>query len=247
MFPPRTEILERVREQLRGAADPMFREGQQRFFQHEIDTYGVRGPELKAIARALYGEVKNWRPGERNKLCAGLWKSGMLEEGALVCHVYRRFEKQCQACEFKLFERWLDRYVNNWAHCDGIASWLLAACIANEPSLIRELAPWTESKNRWKRRAAAVAMLQEGKKGRHTEEILDIASRLIADPDDMVQKGVGWVLKETYPKRPREVVEFLKSRRGETSRLLLRYAAEKMTPRDRETVLLKPGLEQQRR
>lgn len=122
-----------------------------------------------------------------------------------------------------------------------------AASIANEPSLIRELPAWTESKNRWKRRAAAVAMLEEGKKGRHTNEIFDIASRMITDPDDMVQKGVGWLLKETYPKRPREVVAFLKPWRGRAPRLLLRYAAEKMSARDRETVLLKPDLEQKGR
>ena len=58
---------------------------------------------------------------------------------------------------------------------------------------------------------------------------------------------LGWLLKETYPKRPREVVDFLKPWRGRTARLLLRYAAEKMTERDREVVLLKPNLEQKRR
>ena len=247
MSPPYTELLEHVREQLRGAVDPEFAEGQRRFFQHEVDTYGIRGPELKAISRELYRALKAWPEADRNKLCTELWKSGKLEEGALVCYIYRRFDKQCGACEFKLFERWLDRYVHNWAHCDGLASWLLAASIANEPSLIRELPPWTESQNRWKRRAAAVAMLQEGKKGRHTGEILDIASRMMTDPDDMVQKGVGWLLKETYPKRPREVVAFLKPWRGRAARLLLRYAAEKMSAKDRAIVLLKPDLEQKGR
>jgi 3-methyladenine DNA glycosylase AlkD len=236
-----------VREQLRRAVDAEFGEGQRRFFQHEVDTYGVRGPELKAIARSLYREVKGWPAADRNKLCTELWKSRKLEEGALVCYIYRRFEEQCRTCEFKLFERWLDRYVHNWAHCDGLSSWLLAASIANEPSLIRELPPWTESKNRWKRRAAAVAMLQEGKKGRHTDEIFDIASRMMTDPDDMVQKGVGWLLKETYPKRPREVVTFLKPWRGKAPRLLLRYAAEKMSAQDREIVLFKPDVQQKGR
>jgi hypothetical protein len=42
----------------------------------------------------------------------------------------------------------------------------------------------------------------------------------------MVQKGVGWVLKETYPKRPDEVLEFL--RLNSFPRLVVRYAAEKM-------------------
>jgi 3-methyladenine DNA glycosylase AlkD len=236
------EILERVREQLRRAVDPEFGEGQRRFFQYEVDTHGVRAPELKAISRGLYREVKTWPEVDRNKLCTELWKSGKLEEGVLACYVYRRFERQCGTCEFKLFERWLDRYVHNWASSDSL-SWLLAASISNEPSLMRELPAWTESSNRWKRRASAVALLREAKSGRSTASIFEIVSRMMTDPDDMVQKGVGWLLKETYPKRPREVVAFLKPWRGRASRLLLRYAAEKMTARDREIVLLKPDLE----
>ena len=69
--------------------------------------------------------------------------------------------------------------------------------------MIAELAPWTRSKNRWKRRAAAVALLHEAKQGRHTIAIFDIAKRLHKDADDVVRKGVGWLLKETYPKRPK--------------------------------------------
>jgi 3-methyladenine DNA glycosylase AlkD len=223
--------------QLGAAADPDFAKGQQAFFQHEVDTWGVRTAALHAIARDLYREVKNWSPAARNKLFEELWKSGKLEEGAIVCYVYRRFARQCGRCEWKLFERWLDRYVSNWANCDGLSTWLLAACIDNDPSLKDELPHWTQSRNRWKRRASAVALLHEGKKGRSLAAVFDIATRLMLDPDDMVQKGVGWLLKETYPPRPHEVVEFLMPWRERAPRLILRYAAEKMLDDDRARVL----------
>ena len=151
------------------------------------------------------------------------------------------FPRTAACAEFRLFERWIDRFVSNWAHCDGVATWLIAASIANEPSLMDLLPPWTRSSNRWKRRAAAVSFLQEGKHGRNTERILEISESLLEDPDDMVQKGVGWLLKETYPSKPREVVSFLASRRTHPSRLLLRYAAEKMSPADRGQVLQTAG------
>jgi 3-methyladenine DNA glycosylase AlkD len=57
------------------------------------------------------------------------------------------------------------------------------------------------------------------------------------DKDDMVRKGVGWLLKETYPKRPREVIRFLNDWRAGAPRLVLRLAAEKMTERDRQWLL----------
>ena len=57
------------------------------------------------------------------------------------------------------------------------------------------------------------------------------------DADDMVRKGVGWLLKETYPKKPREVLEFLAGWRAQTPRLVLRLAAEKMTDKDKNWLL----------
>jgi 3-methyladenine DNA glycosylase AlkD len=99
------------------------------------------------------------------------------------------------------------------------------------------LCEWTVSANRWKRRAAAVALVRRARQGRETDLILDIAGRLLADADDMVQKGVGWLLKDAYPKAPRPVVAFLLERRARAPRLVLRIAAEKMTARDRARVM----------
>ena len=53
----------------------------------------------------------------------------------------------------------------------------------------------------------------------------------------MVRKGVGWLLKETYPKRPREVLDFFEDRRKTAPRLVLRLAAEKMTPKHKQWLL----------
>jgi 3-methyladenine DNA glycosylase AlkD len=226
-----------VDERLRALHDADFAVGQRRFFKREIDTYGVRTKDLQALAREVTRFVKPWPLAQRNRACTSIWKLGKLEAGILVCHVYRRFARQCGACEFKLFESWLDRFVNNWASTDALSSWLLAASIANEPELRLKLVPWTRSRNRWKRRASAVALLQEAKHGRHTEFIFDIAGRLLPDRDDMVEKGVGWLLKETYPKQPHATVEFLVEHAAVASRLTLRYACEKMSSRDRAAVL----------
>ena len=194
-------------------------------------------PDIQRIARDVYPNVKKLSVPVRNRLCTELWATRQFEEGALVCYLYRRFAKQCGAREFALFTRWLDRYVDNWAHTDGLSLWLLGASIANDATLVDKLDAWTSSKNRWKRRAAAVSLVYSAKRGEHTRAVLRIAAPLIADEDDMVQKGVGWLLKETYPKKPAEVVRFLIKNRCKTTRLVLRYAAEKMTAADKSRVL----------
>jgi 3-methyladenine DNA glycosylase AlkD len=225
------ELVAATEQRMKELADPRHAAGVRKFFVESVDPWGVRSADLKGIEQAVYRELKRMTVAERNKYCDRLWKRGKLEEGALICHVYRRFASQCGRCEFKLFERWIDRYVKNWAHCDGVSSWLLAACIANEPALKVELHGWTKSRNLWKRRAAAVSLLQEAKTGRSTEDILRVAAELVHDEDVMVQKGVGWLLKETYPKRPDTVVEFIVE--TDPPRLVTRYAAEKMSLRDK--------------
>jgi len=67
---------------------------------------------------------------------------------------------------------------------------------------------------------------------RNTEIIFHIGDLLRGDAGDMVRKGVGWLLKETYPKKPLETIEFLDVWRPGAPRLVLRIAAEKMTEKD---------------
>ncbi|MGA2879085.1 MAG: DNA alkylation repair protein [Bryobacteraceae bacterium] len=238
---PVAVLLKSTRARLKAAADPQFEVGMRWFFKEPVKPYGVRTPQVRELARLAYRDVKQWPVAERHRFVTELWRSGMLEEGVLVSHLYRRFAKSCDEREFRMFEQWLDRYVGNWSHCDGVSTWLIAASIANRPGLADRLARWTKSKNRWKRRSAAVSLIQEAKRGRNTETIFHICGLLLEDADDMVQKGVGWLLKETYPKKPREVLDFLDGWRARAPRLVLRLAAEKMAEKDRRW-LLKPNL-----
>lgn len=231
------DLLRTTRQQLKALASPGFVDQLRWFFREPVDPYGVRSPQIQQVSREVYRAVKNLPVVQLDRFMDELWKSGKLEEGVVACHVYRRFARQCGRREFALFERWINRYVRNWAHTDGVSGWLIAASIANCPELIARLPAWTKSKNRWKRRAAAVSLLQEAKQGRNTDRIFQICELLRDDSDEMVQKGIGWVLKETYPKKPREVLRFLEPWRSTAPRLVLRYAAEKMTARDKKWLL----------
>ena len=132
------DLAAHIHQQMLTHADPEFATGQRRFFQHEVDTYGVRTTDLNGLIREAARIVKAWPVQERNALMKLLWETGKLESGALVCHVYRRFAKSCAECEFHLFEKWLERYVRNWAHCDGVSSWLRSLDRALSTSRSRE-------------------------------------------------------------------------------------------------------------
>ncbi|MBK5294709.1 MAG: DNA alkylation repair protein [Acidobacteriia bacterium] len=231
------QLLKQVRRQMEALTDERFQVATQRFFKEPVIGYGIPCAELRRMAAAIYPEVKAWPLAQRNLFCRRLWESGMSEQGSLAIYLYKRFERQCGVCEFHLFEKWIDRYVTNWGHCDGVALYLLGASVLNEPELSAELPAWTASGNRWKRRAAAVALVYPARRGLQTGKVFQVADGLRRDDDDLARKATGWLLKETYKERPKETVRFLRTGTPPFSRLVLRYAAEKMTAEDRKVVL----------
>jgi 3-methyladenine DNA glycosylase AlkD len=90
---------------------------------------------------------------------------------------------------------------------------------------------------RWRRRAAAVSLVVPARRGFYLDDVFRVAEPLMTDADDLVRKGVGWLLKEASRQHPGEVVEFLLRWRDRTSRVVLRYACELMPPATRDRVL----------
>lgn len=78
------------------------------------------------------------------------------------------------------------------------------------------------------RRAAAVSLIVPAKHGRFLDESLEIATLLLTDSDDMVQKGYGWLLKEASRKHTDDVFSFVLAHKKEMPRTALRYAIELM-------------------
>ena len=96
------------------------------------------------------------------------------------------------------------------------------------PAFIEELKEWTQSKNRWLRRAAAVSLIVPAKKGHFLKDVFEIADQLLLDEDDLVQKGYGWLLKVASHLHQKEVFDYVLKNKKNMPRTALRYAIEKM-------------------
>lgn len=141
--------------------------------------------------------------------------------------------------EFRRLERWL-AWIRNWGGCDSLAGALLGGMIAADARRLARVFRWAKSKNRWYRRTAAVALVPAARQGIYTQEILRLADRLLPDEDDMVQKGVGWLLKECSKTRRKEVATYLMQVRSRAPRLTLRIACEKLPAASRRRILTSP-------
>jgi 3-methyladenine DNA glycosylase AlkD len=107
------------------------------------------------------------------------------------------------------------------------------------PEYINELKRWTQSDNRWMRRAAAVSLIVPAKRGRYLDDVLEIADLLLTDKDDMVRKGYGWLLKEASRKHQEEVFHYVMRNRKSMPRTALRYAIELMPKEQKAEAMVK--------
>jgi 3-methyladenine DNA glycosylase AlkD len=129
-----------------------------------------------------------------------------------------------------VFERWVQHYVSNWASCDTLCNHTIGALVERYPVFLENLKTWTASENRWMRRASAVSLIIQARKGLFLNDVFDLAERLLTDADDLVQKGYGWLLKAASEAHQDAVFQFVMAHKAFMPRTALRYAIEKMPP-----------------
>jgi Predicted DNA alkylation repair enzyme len=232
------QVIRQIRQDLNGMADPEIQKSSKRFFKEEIRCYGIRTAAVVALAKKYYKEIKGRDKQEIFSLCEELYKSGYMEESFIVSQWAYSLSGRYEPEDLAVFKQWIGTYITNWASCDGLCNHTLGDFFEQYPGYIPELKTWTQSENRWMRRASAVSLIVPAKHGKFLDESLAIASLLLTDTDDMVQKGYGWLLKEASRKHTQEVFDFVVRNRKVMPRTALRYAIELM-PKDLKTAAMK--------
>jgi len=224
----RSPLVAAIAREFKTKADPEYRKSVQRFFKEPVKLYGVRTPAFRAIVRRYWLKVRDLPKAEILALCEELLAVENGEERGTAFEWALLLRRQLVPADFSRLERWLRRHVSNWAACDTLCCGALGFFLLDHPEFLPRLQAWAGAKNRWLRRAAAVAHIIPARNGQAFKQAYQVADLLLEDEDDMVQKGYGWMLKEMANLRPREVFEFVMERRARMPRTALRYAIEKM-------------------
>lgn len=232
-------IITRIRLELKTKSDEKTRKSGERFFREEIKLYGMRASGIRQIARDSWEEVRNLHREEIFRLCEELWQSSWFEEAAIAVEWTYYLKKSYEPGDFRVFERWVEQYVNNWASCDGLCNHPVGEMVMKYPEYLSDLKKWTQSPNRWMRRASAVSLIIPARRGMFLGDIFEIAGLLLTDQDDLVQKGYGWMLKAAGEAHQDEVFGFVMDHKQEMPRTALRYAIEKMPQGMRKSAMEK--------
>jgi Predicted DNA alkylation repair enzyme len=224
-------VIAAIRKELQENADPVTRESSRRFFKDEIKCYGIKTATVTAIAKKYWKDVKSRNKEEIFSLCEELYRSGCMEESFIVSTWAHALSDRFEPGDLAVFERWIDTWITNWASCDGFCNHAMGDFFMKYPDRIADLKRWAVSPNRWMRRAACVSLIVPAKHGEFLPEVFEIADIVLTDPDDMVQKGYGWMLKEASRKHTGEVFGYVMRNKKVMPRTALRYAIELM-PKD---------------
>jgi 3-methyladenine DNA glycosylase AlkD len=211
-----------------------------RFFKTDAGQYGagdaflgIRVPVLRAFVRDMKGAgIEVALP-----LLKSSWHEARAVALMLLVKLYQRGDEKTQKRIYELYITSTE-YINNWDLVDLSAEHIVGGWLADKVTLRKTvLSRLAKSKSLWERRIAILSTFHYIKKG-NAAETLRIAKLLLKDEQDLIQKAVGWMLREVGKRvGEREEEEFLKQYYREMPRTMLRYAIERFAEPKRKRYL----------
>jgi 3-methyladenine DNA glycosylase AlkD len=121
--------------------------------------------------------------------------------------------------------------INNWDLIDSSAEYLLGSYLEDRSrQLLFDLA---SSSKLWERRAAIIATFAFIKR-KDQSTTFELAKKLLNDPEPLMHKAIGWMLRETGKRINQKVLtSFLDQHAAKMPRIMLSYAVEHLSVKQR--------------
>ena len=137
---------------------------------------------------------------------------------------------------FKLYLKNIARNINNWDLVDLSCPQIVGRFLFDKDR--RVLYELAKSSNLWEKRVAIISTFYFIKNGDFKDALL-IAKILLYDKHDLINKAVGWMLREVGKRDIEMERVFLKDYHKDMPRVTLRYAIEKMERNERNFFMKK--------
>ena len=228
--------VKEIRKALKSLSDPSIAEHSQRFFKTGEGEYGAGDIFLGIRVPVLRKQVKKYK-GISIKEILQLLKSAFHEERLLaLLMLVEKFTKGGSDEKAEIYQLYLNHtgYINNWDLVDSSAGYIVGAYLEDKDK--QPLYELAKSKNMWERRISIISTFHMIKKNDFTDA-LKISKMLKKDKEDLIQKAVGWMLREIGKRDLSVEKAFLQKHYMELPRTMLRYAIEKFPESERKKYL----------
>ena len=238
--------LTSLRREARDLADPAFAAHSRTYFKTGPGQYGEGDAFLGlrvSTLRALVREYRTLEYTDALKLLKSEWHEERLLGVLLLVSGYERGDERQKERIHREYIKNAKR-INNWDLVDSSAPRIVGAHLT--PANVGLLVDLAKSRNIWERRIAIIATQHFIRKGEF-RPTLTIAELLMDDPEDLIHKAVGWMLREVG-NRDRAVLDgFLSKHYSRMPRTMLRYAIERHPEKRRKAYLAGTAPESPRR
>ncbi len=240
--PSPDRIARAARRELQALARPLGDFDASRYFRgaDTLRFFNVGTPAVRALARRIVGEHGDWSVDDANSFAALLIADPVLEAKGLAVEVVARYRRSFRRQLFGVWKGWLVAgHASNWATTDGICGSLLGPLLVMYPELAPKLRSWSRcATNPWVRRASTVALLPSIRRGQALDLAYEFAERLHPDPNDLIHKAVGWMLREAGKVDAARLARYLRAHGREMPRTTVRYAIERFPASARRDLLI---------
>lgn len=127
------------------------------------------------------------------------------------------------------------KFVNNWDLVDSSADKIIGGYLLDKPKTV--IYKFAKSKNLWERRIAIISTFHFIKNDQF-EDTLAISEILLPDENDLIQKAVGWMLREVGKRNKELEIKFLDKHYKNMGRTTLRYSIEKLPEKSRKAYMI---------
>lgn len=229
-----------IEEAIKSAAGDRRPQPERRFHKHdEYITYGLYTADFWKIMKSFKTRILAVELDDRLVLAESLLAEHIGEFGHAGIHVLALSANELEPSNFNCLDKVTDDF-RSWSHVDHFCTDVIRPLLFEYPGEIQKLVEeWNQSPNRFKRRASVVTFTRGvASSGLYTDEVLKLCDYLIWDPEDIVQKGVGWALKDNMRSSPARVKTYVKRLRsmGVPSTITL-YAIRDLKGEEREEIL----------
>jgi 3-methyladenine DNA glycosylase AlkD len=232
-----------AKRRLRQMARPVGRFDASRYFrgEHNLGFYNVGTGPMRALAKSIHAaHCADWTVAEAMAFADLLIADRYLEVKSLGIEVVARYRRDFTPRLLPRWKRWLARnHSANWATTDSICGSLVGPLLTRHPALVPQMRAWSRDRNMWVRRASIVGLIRPlHQDGRALDLAYEITRRLHADDHDLIQKAVGWVLREAGKEDAARLERYLRTHGSSIPRTTVRYAIERFPPARRRTLLV---------
>ena len=206
--------------------------------------YGIRMPEIEKIVKTVRGRF-DCSYDDAVEVFRKLTRTNVEEQKFAGFFFLNRFKKHFNEKIIDIIREEYAKNCHTWSHCDSTCVRLLGPFLGkkgNEALAKKTINKWSNSNNLWIKRASMVILLKITMMRKDFNEVyvFELVEKMLKYSEaNYIEKGIGWLLKTCSKYKPEVIIDYLSKNKENLSRLILRYASEKLPKEKRAEILNK--------